>query len=406
MNPPRPKRRSGPRRVAVVMNLEYALKRHQEVFAGAYRYAQNRGWQVDAMHFSRQIRSAGRSHLRYDGIIARADPQIAGFARAARVPLVNVWFSAPARNLTTVSADYLRAGRLAAEHLLARGLRRFAFAGYGRARSSEAAERGFLAGLAAYGERLDRFTTSVTFTAGAGTFGRFERSLWAWLDGLPRPVGVFVIDDCLARHLLNAALVRGIDVPGELAVVGLFNDEPFCLLAEPTLTSIDLGLDRVGFQAAKLLDQLMDGQQPPAGPLLLPPKLLIPRDSTDLFASDDELVARALRHMADHCHKPINVSDVVRRLGVCGRTLARRFRQARGCRPLDELTRMRITRAKRLLQERELPIGTVAAECGYASTNQFIVAFSRLEGITPGEFSRQASRRPRLTKAGQVVRKT
>ena len=61
MNPPRPKRRSGTRRVAVVMNLEYALKRHQEVFAGAYRYAQNRGWQVDAMHFSRQIRAAGRS---------------------------------------------------------------------------------------------------------------------------------------------------------------------------------------------------------------------------------------------------------------------------------------------------------------------------------------------------------
>jgi len=199
-----------------------------------------------------------------------------------------------------------------------------------------------------------------------------------------------VADDGLARHLINAATIRGIEVPGELAVVGNFNDEPFCLLAEPTITSIDHGFDRVGYRAAKLLDDLMNGQPAPAMPVALPPRELIPRDTTDVFASDDEMVAQALRFISDNCHKPINISDVVKKLKVCGRTLARRFQKARGCRPIDELIRMRITRAKRLLQEGDASIKQVAEECGFSCGSQFILAFRRVEKMTPGEFRTRA----------------
>ncbi len=386
---PRAPRRSGPRRVAIVMNLEYALKRHQELFAGAYRYARQKGWLIDAMPFSNQIYSAGRERVRYDGIIARADAKLASFARSAGVPLVNVWYSSPVRGVPLVNVDHARLGQLAADHLQARGFRRFGHVGYGRIRSSADAERSFREAL---GDPVsyDRFATSLNFTHTPGNFARFERSLGTWLDGLRRPVGVFVADDGLARHVTNAAVVRGIDVPGELAVVGLFNDEPFCLLAEPTLTSIDYGFDRVGYRAARLLDDLMSGQPAPLLPCLLPPRELIPRDSTDVFASDDELVARALRFISDNCHKPINITDVVQKLKVCGRTLARRFKKARGCRPIDELVRMRITRAKRLLQEGDSSIKQVAEQCGFANGSQFILAFRRVEGMTPGEFRARA----------------
>ena len=239
MPPARNARRTGPRRVALVMNLEHALKRHQEVFAGAYRYALQRGWQIDPMPFSNQIYSAGREHVHYDGIVARADAKLASFAKTHKIPVVNVWYSSPARHLPLVHADHSRVGALAADHLRARGFRRFAYVGYGRIRASADSERGFREAL---GEVVsyDRFATSLNFTHSPAEFTKFERSLAVWLDSLRRPVGVFVADDGLARHLINAATIRGIDVPGELAVVGNFNDEPFCLLAEPTLTSIEL----------------------------------------------------------------------------------------------------------------------------------------------------------------------
>lgn len=386
---PRHRRLAPPPRVAIVMNLEYALRRHQEIFAGAYRYARQRRWQIDPMPFGTQISSAGRQRLHYDGIIARADPRLASFARANGIPLVNVWYSSSARNVPLVHVDHNRIGALAADHLRSRGFRRFAHVGYGRIRSSTDSERGFRESL---GDAVsyDRFDTSLNFTHSPAEFTRFERSLAVWLEALRRPVGVFVADDALARHLINAATLRGIDVPGDLAVVGNFNDEPFCLLAEPTISSIDHGYDRLGYRAAKLLDDLMGGQAAPAVPIVLPPRELIPRDSTDFFASDDPMVAQALRYISDNCHKPINVTDVVMKLKVCGRTLARRFKKTRGCRPIDELTRMRITRAKRLLQESDVSIHEVAEQCGFATGSQFILAFRRVEKMTPGDFRARA----------------
>jgi len=323
-------------------------------------YSRDRDGAVLGRH---RVTVRGRERARYDGIIARADTKLASFARSTGVPLVNVWYSSPVRGVPLVQVDHTRLSQLAADHLQARGFRRFAHVGYGRIRSSADAERSFREAL---GEPVsyDRFTTDLNFTHTPGNFARFERSLGIWLEGLRRPVGVVVADDALARHVINAAVVRGIDVPGELAVVGQFNDEPFCLLAEPTLTSIDYGFDRIGYRAARLLDDLMAGHPAPALPCLLPPRELIPRDSTDVFASDDELVARALRFISDNCHKPINVGDVVTKLKVCGRTLARRFQKARGCRPMDELLRMRITRAKRLLQEGDASIKQVAEPPG------------------------------------------
>jgi len=79
----------------------------------------------------------------------------------------------------------------------------------------------------------------------------------------------------------------------------------------------------------------------------------------------------------------------VRKLRICGQTLARRFRKARGCRPIEELTRMRITRAKRLLADGDLTTAEVAKRCGFISRAQFFVAFRRVEGMTPGAYRSQ-----------------
>lgn len=389
--PPQPMSRivrsgSAPRRVAIVMNLGYALKRHLEVFAGAYGYACKRGWQVDAMPFADPIYSARRGHVKYDGIVARVGRRLAAHARTTGVPLVNVWYSSPARNVPLVFVDQARVAALAADHLLARGFRRFAFAGFGRVKATGSLDRAFRAALGDAAHSYDRFETTINVTVAPRTFAAFERALIDWLGSLPRPVAILACDDELARHIINVARVHGIDVPGDVAVMGLNNDEPFCLLSQPTLSSIDYGHDRIGIRAARLLEELMDGRPPPAEPVLLAPRGLVPRDSTDVFASDDPLVAAALRYMADSCDKPINVNDVVRKLQVCGQTLARRFRTARGCRPIEELTRMRIARAKRLLADGDLTIAEVARQCGFNSRAQFFVAFRRAEKVTPGTY--------------------
>lgn len=373
-----------PKRIAIVISLVVAFKWHLEIGAGVTRYARRRGWKYDLLRHGRQICEAGRHKVRYDGIVGRIDPALARFARARRIPVVNVWFSSPVTGVPLVAPDYERVGVMAAEHLLSRGFRRFGFLG-DVSRTSRTLERGFRAAVGD-SSAWNALEVPESDTDDAVAYKNIEANLLAWLGKLQRPVGVLTSDDVFGRLLVNMATLQGISVPDELAVVGMGNEGAFCQIGEPSLTSIDSGFDRVGYRAGELLDELMSGEQPQETSVLLPPGELVPRGSTDGFASEDPLVGDALRYMAANCHRPITVADVVAKLSTCGRTLARHFAQERGCRPIDEIMRMRIARAKRLLLDGEMPIKQVAKQCGFAGATQFGMAFRRLEKVSPKEF--------------------
>ena len=370
-------------RIAIVINQDQMWKNHVDVFAGAYTHARRRGWIVDALAFSSQVPQGRAATDRYQGIIARADTRLQAIARATGLPVVNVWRSSPATRLPLVAPDFVRTGELAGEHLRARGFRRFTYIGYRGIVSTEL-ERGF---RRAVGDgECSRILIPRAFSESSRLFEAFDRTLTTWLKTLRPPVGVFTFDDLVARYLVNDAVRSGIAVPHDLAVVGYANEEPYCLRPEPSLTSIDLAYGRVGERAVAILDDLMQGRPAPDGPVLVPPAELVPRESTDVFASADPLVAEALRFMSDNSHRPIRVADVVRKTGALGRTLARHFQRERGCRVVDELTRMRIARAKRMLVEGDASIKQVARACGFANGIRLVVAFRKQEGMTPSEF--------------------
>ena len=377
-------------RVAIVIDLEHAYKWHQELFAGVYDHARKRGWQVEPMAFSQEVVARSATAQRpYDGIIGRVDRRLSTFARAKGIPLVNVWHSSPVREVTRVVPDCVRVGTIAAEHLLSRGFRRFAFVGLRGVRASQEQESGFREVIRSHGLPYETFWTPMFMDRGWENHARRTRALVAWLNRVARPIGVFTAQDILARHLINVTAAAGVGVPAEMGIVGAYNEEVVCMSCEPTVTSIDLGCYRIGTAAARMLEHMMAGGPAPTEPVRIKPIGLVARASTDVFASDDPLVARALRYISDNCHRPINVADVARAVKTCGRTLVRHFKRDRGCRVIDELTRMRVTRGTRLLAEGNDPIRTVARECGFAGRNSFVVAFRRVTGITPTEFRRQ-----------------
>jgi LacI family transcriptional regulator len=373
--------------VAIVIDLAQPYPWHYETFSGVADHARKRGWRVDAMAFGAQLIAASRGGIRHDGIVGRIDGKLAAFARQAGVPIVNVWHSSPVRDVPLVGPDIGACAALAADHLIGRGLRRFASAGDEGDRVSHDMIGAFRRALADAGHACEEpLFLDPEPSQSVSSYMRFQKSLTAWLGRLGRPAGLFVSDDIYAREIVNIALMNGIRVPDDLAVVG-FNDIEVCSLSrEPTLTSIDPGYHRIGRTAAGVLESLMDGKPPPEGRVAVRPLGLVARASTDVFASDDQLVSRAVRFMAENCHKPINAADVAAHLRVTGRTLMRHFKAAMGCRVTDELVRMRITRAKRLLVEADLPIGEVAKRCGFGGRGPFIAAFRRVENTTPQAF--------------------
>ena len=135
-----------------------------------------------------------------------------------------------------------------------------------------------------------------------------------------------------------------------------------------------------------MLDRLMKGEPPPGEPELIAPFELIPRQSTDSFAADDPLVARALRYIAENCDQRFEVKHVAEAVASTRRTLERRFRESVGRSIAGEITRFRLERAKRRMVETDEPLKTVARDCGFLSSNHFYKTFLRVEGMTPTQY--------------------
>ena len=191
-------------------------------------------------------------------------------------------------------------------------------------------------------------------------------------------------------HCLEAR----IPVPERVAILGVNNDDLMCESAWPPLSSIDAGYDRVGYAAARLLDRLMGGEDVPAEQRIvrLPPLGVVRRASTDLLAVDDPNVADALRYIREHACDPCTVEEVLRHVPVGRRWLEQQFVQRLSRTPHEEIIRVRMEIAQRLLGEPEMTNSNVARQCGFSTVQSFIRAFHQCVGTTPGAFRRDRIR--------------
>ena len=377
------------RRVAVVIDVSIPVRHHIEVIDGIHRYAREHpGWECSLQPFLTTVQKAqGKSG--YHGIIARATAALAAQAAQAGVPLVNVWGGLPARTAPTVTPDWQACGRNAAQHLLQRGFRRFAFHGVLRHRGSQLALKGFKDGLRAANCGCTTLTVSASCDEAASSWSRYVQKLERWIGTWKPPLGIFAVQDFLGRHVINACLHAGLQIPEDAALVGLGNEPVACTISEPTLSSFDVGWDRVGYAAAALLDGLMAGRPAPNAPIFIEPTELVVRRSTDVCVVDNPLVADALRFIAEHSHQGIQVDDVAKYVHSTVRSLSRHFRAALGRTMKEEIGRLRLERAKRLLVESDESVKQVASDCGYDNISYFQTTFLRAERVTPGEYRRQ-----------------
>jgi LacI family transcriptional regulator len=384
------------KRIAVALELAWCLKHHQEVFAGAMDYARQRGdWDCLIGPFPERFLRGTRGTRYCDGILARATRPMAAAARAAGIPVVNVWYSSPvAGEVPTVAPDMRESGRMAARHLVARGFRRFAFVGVKRReRSSKELFAGYAEELRRARLPLATIRVPTGYADEAPDWEKFHEVMEAWIARQALPVGIFCDRDLLARYVANDLARHGVAIPHEAALVGVGNEELVCVHPEPSLTSIDNGYHRVGFQAARLLDRLVEGERIAPRTIHLPPADLIPRRSTDSLVVEDGLVSAALRFIADRSRDAIRVGDVAAAVHVSRRTLERRFRAVVNQSVSRQIGLQRVERAKRLLVEGGSLGKQIARECGFPSAEQMWLTFKRFTGLSPTAFRRRSRRK-------------
>ncbi len=318
-----------------------------------------------------------------DGIIARVEtPRIARAVTRAGVPAVDLSAARLVPELPWVETDDEQIARLAAEHLLERGFKHFAYCGDARFNWSAWRERHFTRAVGVVGHRVHVFPGGAV-----GTDVAVEaRKLRAWLQDLPKPVGIMACYDIRGQQVLDACRHCGLAVPAEVAVIGVDNDELLCDLASPPLSSVIPNAHRTGYEAAALLNQLMAGRRVPVLAHLIAPLGVAARQSTDVLAVDDRDVARAVQFIREHACERIDVSDVLRAVPLSRRVLEQRFQRLLGRTPHEEILQVRLSRVKQLLGETDLPLYVVAERTGFEHVEYLSVVFKRETGVTPSGY--------------------
>lgn len=325
-----------------------------------------------------------------DGVIARVTHEaLAKQLLERKLPAVNVsWYRFGDGLIPRVTADESQAGRVAAEHFLERGYRRFAYCGSPR-------RPGYVDRFGeAFQETLARLDhpccvyDSEGVDDGTDWFGRL-RHLAGWLHTLPPPTGLLTFDDVTGRQVAEACRYVGLSVPADLAILGGEQDELFSGFSDPPLSSIDHNPAVVGYHAAKTLDSLMQGEAPPERPLLIPVAGVKQRSSTDRFAVKDDQIRAILDFLHDRLAAGVQVATALKTFALSRRTLEIRFKEALGISPAEALREMRIQKCKRLLVSGDLSLQSIATECGFENPETMSRTFRRVVGIPPSRYREQ-----------------
>ncbi|MBQ2629406.1 MAG: DNA-binding transcriptional regulator [Kiritimatiellae bacterium] len=334
----------------------------------------------------------------FDGFIARVmNDTIARRLAASGKPVVDVYYEKPRTGFAVVKTNHTRLGSLAAEHFIERKFSNFGFCGFSGGRFSEYSRQAFCRALSSKSHSCDCYepspSTRYEFDPSVLINERLNRApdakaLTRWLKKARRPIAVFCPNDLRAWQLLQVCRDCGIDVPHEVAILGLDNDVLVCGFSKPMISSIDPNTPEIGRMAMRTVVEMIGDpalakrqivrQVLPAG--------VVERASTEVYPVDPPWLSDALVYIRKHIANRPTASEVYAHLGRSHTTVDAAFRKALGTTVQKTIAATRIEAARQMLRTSDLSIAQVAARCGFASQEYFSRSFAETVGTAPGSW--------------------
>lgn len=280
-----------------------------------------------------------------------------------------------------IVTDDAMAANMAAGYLVSRGFRKFAYCGYNDTFWSQARGKQFAQNLSALGFETHFYKQPKNRI---NHIWENEQSfLSEWLQNLPKPIGLMACNDDRGKEVVETCQISGIQVPEEIAVLGVDNDEFVCKLLEPQLSSVAFNLERAGYEAAELLDKMMKGEKVLKKIITIKPTHIITRGSTDIMAIEDSDVADAINFIRQNAKRNIQVSDVAEAIALSRRRLERRFRNVLNRSVLQEIRRIRVNLITQMLVETNKSISQIAYDMGLPGVKHISRLFKKEKGVSP-----------------------
>lgn len=388
-------KRTRPRTIVkrkILLALEMADASSRMQLMGVFRYAaKGRHWDIRILQTPEEFNPAAVRNTvegRVDGVISCVAGVQGAALALAQSPLPSVFMDVPFPKMGTglqatsfVKTNDVAIGRLGAQHFCSLG----DFAAYAFVSPPERPSWAQA--------RADAFRREIRTRRHVGVdvfqipddvpSEKAYDKLVQFITERPKPLAVLAASDKTARTVLEACGDAQLEVPQQVSVLGVDNDELLCDLAMPQLSSISPDFETEGYRAAQALDRLMKSRTPLVQTVLCPVKGITERASTRSPAPAADLVRRALAYIHEHVREGISVDDVVQQLGASRRLADLRFRQLQRLSIGEVIRRERLRLVEHLLLKTTLSPSRIAVQCGFPNANALGNFFRSQHGVSP-----------------------
>jgi LacI family transcriptional regulator len=376
-----------PRRVRLVVDISSAYGR--SLLKGVSRYCQGHSnWEFETNNpfFGKQVYQPGDFlKTKTDGLIVFTnDKNMLKKALDSGIPAIVKGIDKPIPDRINFTTDNFLLTKMAHEYFRGLGFTRIAYCGLDFLDWSKS--RRFALEKVAADNETELLVYPAPRTKKLREWKNEMPLMIEWLKQLPKSIGLLAANDFRAIEVLQACKKAGIDVPDEVAVLGVDDDECICPFTNPPLSSISRFCEAAGYDAAKALDCLMSGKPADTTAIIIEPRDVVVRQSTDTLAVKNQSLADAIRYIRSNAAKHLTLEDVATQVGAHPRWLHELFKKELGHSVLDEIRKVRVDKIAEMLLETDLTVCQIAYELNQKSPGQIARYFRKQKGMTPSQF--------------------
>lgn len=322
-----------------------------------------------------------------DAIIAQLTDVDLNVLNRLDIPIIVQNYKERCHGLSNLTGDYYGTGVMAAEFFIRKGYKAFAYYGFTDTVWMRERGEGFRDAVSEKGYPVYTFDDDRQLSGGQWNFDAERVS--RWLLDLPKPIALFACDDYYALQITEVCKMYNIDIPGDIAVLGVDNDNLLCNISDPALSSIELDVENGGYEVGKLLHQFIEKKITAPADVIIKPVRIVSRGSTERFAVSDKYIGQVLAYIDENYCNPLSVDDLIRIIPYSRRVLEKKFKSETGMSVYQYIQQQRIEKFAALLITTDLPLTEAAAGAGFPDYKNVSRIFVKMKEMTPLQYRKR-----------------
>lgn len=320
-----------------------------------------------------------------DAIVGRWRWDDASILSTLDIPIVLQNYKQRSSLFSNLTGQYFETGKIAAGFFLERGYKNLAYFG--------------VRGVVWSEERMQGFRHSVDESGGTLNFlivdnyNKERDKVVSWLHSLAKPTALFACDDAYALFLSETCKVENIQVPNEISILGVDNDELLCQISDPQISSIELKVEEGGYILGEVLDKEISSSGSHSFSLAIKPGEVIERGSTKIFNICDPRIDEVVKFIDRNYDRGITMEDILGTVPMSRRSLEVHFKKEFGNMTIYQyLLRLRIKKFASLLGTSNLSLEQISSMSGLSYNSNISRNFKKYYGCSPREYREKAQK--------------